>query len=101
MNKLINFRRLKAKKMKKSITILCLLFTNFVFSQEKQASTYKQLPRSQVSITAVKQPVFFINGKEVNREEVIKLKHEDIYKMEVTKNNPKYPNGLVTIMLKK
>ena len=87
--------------MKKSITILCLLLTSFVFSQEKEVSPYKQLPRSQVSITAVKQPVFLIDGKEANREEVIKLKEEDIDKMQVTKNDPKYPNGLVTITLKK
>ena len=87
--------------MKKFITILCLLLTSFVFSQEKEVSPFNQLPRNQVSITAVKQPVFFIDGKEVNREEVIKLKQEDIDKMEVTKKDPNYPNGLVTITLKK
>jgi hypothetical protein len=84
------------------LIIFIFLSCNSFAQQEKEAEIKKSLiSETKTKPMASKQPTFMVNGEIKDFNQTVKLNLDLIKNIEIIKTDPKFPNGLVKITMKK
>lgn len=85
----------------KKIFLVLFILPCMLFSQEKSSGLDAKVAQTKQTSSSAKDKGYFIDGKQVDYKTFITLDVQTIDKVEVLKNDPKFPAGRVNITLKK